>query len=175
MMSVMQVIGRVNRLVADLIRFVCVALLVLMTGFVVYTIIMRYVFHNPPFWGDTLAIFANIWLVLMAFALAVYDRDHIAMQGMYDRLSPRIAMFLRLVWDFVILAMGLFMLVYGMVLFDNIRGSYHELAGLQKKWPVMILPLFGLMTVFAVLTPIVSDFRALMKPRSGKDQARKGD
>jgi TRAP-type C4-dicarboxylate transport system permease small subunit len=122
---------------------------------------MRYVFLDPPFWGDTLAVFANIWLVLMAFSLAVYDREHIAMQGMYDSLPRGVAVSLRLVWDVAILAMGVFMLVYGLVLVDNIRGSYHELAGLPKKWPVTILPVFGFLTIFAVLEPIVTDIKRL--------------
>lgn len=122
---------------------------------------MRYVFLDPPFWGDTLAVFANIWLVLMAFSLAVYDREHIAMQGMYDMFPKRVTVIFHLVWDFVILAMGVFMLVYGLELVNNIRGSYHELAGLPKKWPVMILPIFGFLTIFAALAPITKDIMRL--------------
>lgn len=160
-MQVFDYVQVLNRFVVRTIRFLCVCLLILMTSFIVYTVIMRYVFQDPPFWGDTLAVFANIWLVLMAFALAVYDRDHVSMQGMYDRLPETVAVVLRLLWDILILGMGIFMLVYGLVLVDNIRGTYYELASLPKKWPVMIVPLFGLLTAFAALAPIATDVRRL--------------
>lgn len=167
-MKILDYVQALNRIAVRTIRFLCVTLLVLMSGFIVYTVVMRYVFQDPPFWGDTLAVFANIWLVLMAFALAVHDREHVSMQGMYDLLPPTAAMLLRLLWDVLILAMGIFMLIYGLVLVDNIRGSYYELAGLPKKWPVMILPLFGLLTTLAALAPIATDVRRLIGGGSTK-------
>jgi TRAP-type C4-dicarboxylate transport system permease small subunit len=170
------VIRTMDRAFLGVIRFVCVVLLILMTGFILYTVVMRYVFQDPPFWGDTLAVFANIWLVLMAFSLAVYDREHIAMQGMYDRIPPVIAFAFRFLWDIVILAMGIFMLVYGLELAGNIRGSYHELSGLQKKWPMVILPLFGVLTIIAVLSPIMTSLVAIFsKDVDGRLNRQPGD
>ena len=32
----------------------------MMVVFTVYTVVMRYVFQNPPFWGDTLSVFCNM-------------------------------------------------------------------------------------------------------------------
>ncbi len=152
------------------IRFVCVVLITLMTIFVVYTVVMRYVFLNPPFWGDTLAVFANIWFVLLAFALAVHDREHIAMQAFYEKIPRQFKFALMLAWDVLILAMGVYMLVYGLEYVDRIRGSYHELGGLPKSVPVTVIPVFGVLTVLAVSRSICVDIYSACN-RGGADAA----
>ena len=54
-----------------------------MVVFTVYTVVMRYVFHDPPFWGDTLSVFCNIWVTMLGYSLAVRDRQDIALRGFY--------------------------------------------------------------------------------------------
>ena len=38
----------------------CAILLLLMVVFTVYSVVMRYVFENPPVWGDLLTVLSNI-------------------------------------------------------------------------------------------------------------------
>ena len=49
---------------------------------------MRSVFKDPPIWGDLLTVLSNIWLVFFALALTVRDKDHIALDMIYNWL-PR--------------------------------------------------------------------------------------
>ena len=63
-------IRRLDHVVRLAIMWTSCVLLVLMVSFTIYTVVMRYVFRNPPFWGDTVSLFCNIWLVLIAYALA---------------------------------------------------------------------------------------------------------
>ncbi len=56
---------RVNGWLAVVVRALCGTLLALMVVFTVYTVVMRYIFHDPPFWGDTLSVFCNIWLTML--------------------------------------------------------------------------------------------------------------
>ena len=44
----------------------CAVLLLLMVAFTVYNVVMRYVFENPPVWGDLLTVLSNIWLVFFS-------------------------------------------------------------------------------------------------------------
>jgi TRAP-type C4-dicarboxylate transport system permease small subunit len=77
----------VDRVLRSTIAWFTCSLLVLMVIFTIYTVIMRYVFHDPPFWGDTVALFCNIWLVLLAYTLAVRERQDIASAGQYWELG----------------------------------------------------------------------------------------
>ena len=51
----------------------CAILLLAMVAFTVYSVVMRYVFKDPPIWGDLLTVLSNIWL---ATALLKYYRAH---------------------------------------------------------------------------------------------------
>lgn len=123
--------------------WVSCTLLVLMVVFTAYTVVMRYVFKDPPFWGDTVAMFCNIWLVLTAYSLAVRDREDIASEGIYVYLPARVVTRLRFTWQIMTLAFALFLIWFGLDAAQNVPGQFWELGGLPKKAPMMALPLCG--------------------------------
>ena len=79
----------------------CAVLLLLMVAFTVYSVVMRYVFANPPVWGDLLTVLSNIWLVFFALALTVRDKDHIALDLIYSWLPLKTAFFVQQFWSLV--------------------------------------------------------------------------
>ena len=85
----------------------CSVLLVMMVAFTVYSVVMRYVFKNPPIWGDLLTVLSNIWLVFFALALTVRDKDHIALDLIYNWLPLKLAFLIHQFWTAAILALGL--------------------------------------------------------------------
>jgi TRAP-type C4-dicarboxylate transport system permease small subunit len=135
--------------------WVSCTLLALMVAFTVYTVVMRYVFKNPPFWGDTVALFCNIWLVLVAYALAVRDREDIATEAVYVYLSPRVISALRLMWQIMTFVFGAFLIWFGLDAALSVPGRYWELGGLPKQAPMMVLPLCGLLVTLATAANIV--------------------
>jgi TRAP-type C4-dicarboxylate transport system permease small subunit len=145
--------GFVDRLLRLAIAWFTCALLVLMVVFTIYTVILRYVFHDPPFWGDTVALFCNIWVVLLAYALAVRERQDIASEGIYELLSPRAVVVLRLCWQAMTLIFGVLLFWFGLEAAWNVPGQFWELGGLPKRAPMMILPISGiLVAVMSALT-----------------------
>jgi TRAP-type C4-dicarboxylate transport system permease small subunit len=77
-------VKRIDSLVKKILTGFCAVFLLLMVVFAVYNVIMRYVFENPPVWGDLLTVLSNIWLVFIALALTVRDKDHIALDLIYS-------------------------------------------------------------------------------------------
>lgn len=139
-----------DRMLRTIIMWVSCTLIVLMVAFTVYTVVMRYVFKDPPFWGDTISLFCNIWLVLIAYALAVRDREDIASEGIYIYLKPGTVKVLRFAWQAMTFLFGLFLMWFGLDAAQNVPGQFWELGGLPKKVPMMALPLCG--TLVALLT-----------------------
>jgi TRAP-type C4-dicarboxylate transport system permease small subunit len=139
---------------------VCITLLVLMVIFTAYTVVMRYAFHNPPFWGDTLTLFCNIWLVLIAYAIAVRKREFIAMQGMYGLLPAGWGAGLNMFWNIVTASFGALLAWYGMEAAMNVPGSYWELGGLPNSVPMAIMPLCGVLILLAGARNVVEDVAA---------------
>lgn len=145
------------------ITWACVALLAAMVLFTLYTIFMRSVMSDPPFWGDTLTLISNVWLVMLAFALSIRTRESIAMQMIYDYVPVRIAGWLETLWNVLFVLVGVMMVVYGYSVAERIPGTYWELGNAPKSWLMMILPVSGVLVVMAALRVLAEDFRALRR------------
>ena len=145
--------------------FTC-TLLVMMVAFTVYTVVMRYVFRNPPFWGDTVSMFCNIWLVLLAYALAIRDREDIASEAIYVFLPQNMVTLLRRSWQLMTFLFGLFLVWFGTVAAIDVPGQYWELGGLPKKVPLMVLPIAGTLVAVMMAFTAVED---LLGWHSAKD------
>lgn len=141
----------------------CTVLLGAMVAFTLYTVFMRSVMSDPPFWGDTLTLIANVWLVMLSFALSIRSRESIAMQMIYDYLPARAAALLETLWNLLFVAVGLMMVVHGYMLASRIPGTYWELGNAPKSWLIMILPVSGALVVVAALRVLVEDFGALRR------------
>ena len=149
----------------------CAILLLMMVAFTVYTVIMRYVFLNPPIWGDLLTVLSNIWLVFFALALTVRDKDHIALDMVYNWLPLKAAFFVQQFWTAVIFCLGLVMIVYGLEAVSTMGGKYWEMwyfawedgdivfkpNYMPKKYAIAIVPISGLLVCVAAIASIIED------------------
>lgn len=149
----------------------CAVLLFLMVVFTVYSVIMRYVFEDPPVWGDLLTVLSNIWLVFLALALTVRDKDHIALDLIYSRLPPMAAFLVQQFWSVVIFFLGLIMIVYGIDAVTTMGGKYWEMwyfawengefvfkpNYMPKKYAIAIVPISGFLVSIAALASISED------------------
>jgi TRAP-type C4-dicarboxylate transport system permease small subunit len=161
-------IERINTRIASIVQTFCGILLILMVVFTVYTVVMRYVFHNPPFWGDTVSMFCNIWVTMLGYSLAARDREEIALRGFYKYLPPKGAFLLDTFWSVMVFAFGLYLVWFGWIAAQNVPGMFWELGGLKKSWPMMIMPIAGGLIALAAATLIVEDILVLMSRRAGR-------
>lgn len=149
----------------------CAVLLLLMVAFAVYNVVMRYVFENPPVWGDLLTVLSNIWLVFFALALTVRDKDHIALDLIYSKLPLKAAFVVQQFWALVIFALGIVMIVYGLEAVATMGGKYWEMwyfawedgrfvfkpNYMPKKYAISIVPISGFLVSIAALASILED------------------
>lgn len=149
----------------------CAVLLLLMVVFTVYSVVMRYVFENPPVWGDLLTVLSNIWLVFIALALTVRDKDHIALDLIYSWQPPKVAFAIQQFWSLVIFGLGLVMIIYGLEAVTTMGGKYWEMWHfaweddrfvfkpnyMPKKYAIAIVPISGFLVSVAALASIFED------------------
>lgn len=159
-MAALRMLGAVGEFVLRrLLPAICATMLAAMVLFVAYTVVMRTVFLAPPFWGDTLTMFANIWMVMLGFALAVRERSNIAMEAVHQFISPKARRLLWQLWTTLFGLVGLLMLWPGYRAASRILGAYWELSNLPKSVPMMILPIAGALVVLAAALAIVEAIR----------------
>ncbi len=161
----------VDRMVRKVLTAFCAILLFLMVAFTVYSVVMRYVFENPPVWGDLLTVLSNIWLVFFALALTVRDKDHIALDLVYTWLPLKVAFVVQQFWSLVIFGLGTVMIVYGMEAVSTMGGKYWEMwyfawedGGfvfkpnyMPKKYAISIVPISGALVSIAALASVIED------------------
>ena len=146
-------------------------LLLMMVVFTVYTVIMRYVFENPPVWGDLLTVLSNIWLVFIALVITVRENQHIALNLIYSRLPNSVAFAVQQLWTGVIFLLGILVCIYGWEVVSKMGGKYWEMWHfawedgwfvfkpnyMPKKYAVLILPITGAMVSLAALVATIED------------------
>ncbi|WP_299842836.1 TRAP transporter small permease [uncultured Roseovarius sp.] len=161
----------IDSLVKKTLTAFCAVLLLLMVAFTVYSVVMRYVFENPPVWGDLLTVLSNIWLVFFALALTVRDKDHIALDLIYSWLPLKAAFAVQQFWSLIIFGLGLIMIIYGMEAVSTMGGKYWEMwyfawedgqfvfkpNYMPKKYAIAIVPISGLLVSIAALASIIED------------------
>lgn len=161
----------IDRMVKKILTALCAILLGLMVVFTVYTVVMRYVFDDPPVWGDLLTVLSNIWLVFFALALTVRDKDHIALDLVYSWLPLKAAFAIQQFWTLVIFALSFVMIVYGMEAVSTMGGKYWEMwhfawedGGfvfkpnyMPKKYAISIVPISGVLVCIAALASVIAD------------------
>ncbi|MGE0798633.1 MAG: TRAP transporter small permease [Lautropia sp.] len=161
-----------DQLLRKVLLALCMLLLAAMVLFTAYTVVMRTVFLDPPFWGDTIALFANIWLMMLAFALSIRERDSIAMQMIYDYLPRGVVRGLELVWLLLLIAVGLLMVFWGAQVALRIPGAYWELGNLPKSVPMLILPISGALVTLAGLFVLIEDLSGRRFPGGPRQETR---
>ena len=81
---------------------------------------------TPPFWSDRISIFANMGMILFGLSLTVRGRDLIAMQALYEKVSPAFALMLDATWNAVILVFSVIFAWYGVEAAVNMPGQYWD-------------------------------------------------
>lgn len=167
----LSVLRKIDLLVRKTLTAFCAILLFLMVAFAVYNVVMRYVFEDPPVWGDLLTVLSNIWLVFFALALTVRDKDHIALDLIYSWLPVKAAFAVQQFWSLVIFCLGIVIFYYGLQVYATMGGKYWEMwyfawedGGfvfkpnyMPKKYAIAILPIAGILTSAAALMTVLED------------------
>lgn len=139
--------------------WLCNAVLLAMTLIVLYSVVLRYIFEDPPFWSDVLTTLGNVALVLLGLSVAIRRRDHIAMQALYEKISPKFALILDGFWNVLVLIFAAIFTVFGAEAAWKVPGFYWELNMMPEKVPMTIVPISGMLLIAASLGVLFQDIR----------------
>lgn len=121
-----QIIVKLDHALERVTEQVASALLMTIVLVVLYSVLMRYVFNHPPFWSDRISIFANMGMILFGFSLTVRSGGLIAMQALYEKVSPAFALYLDATWNAIILIFSMVYAWYGLEAAVNMPGQYWD-------------------------------------------------
>ncbi len=189
------------------------AFMLLIVLVVLYSVLLRYVFDAPPFWSDRISVFANMAMVLFGLSITVRNRELIAMQGLYEKVSKKFALALETLWNVVILLFALMFTWYGAEAAANMPGQYWDFqdfcidlsfgdeqqpgplltavklaesmigamvrpfcvdGAVPQRYLAMLMPVSGVLIIFASLAVLIEDVRKFSDLRNGLDNDSNG-
>ena len=108
-------------------------------------------------------MFCNIWLVFIALALNVRQKEHIALNFLYTLLPHAAGFAVQLFWTAVFFIVGAFICWYGYEVAVQNPNRLWEFGYMRKTYPLIIMPICGLLICIAAVVAAVEDvilFRA---------------
>jgi TRAP-type C4-dicarboxylate transport system permease small subunit len=97
----------------EVMRVFVAAMLMLMTLFIFYQIIMRYVFNSAPSWTEEAARYLFIWSSFIAAGMGVREHVHIGIDAVVNVLPLPLRRLTQYVVALIIFALGVFLTWYG--------------------------------------------------------------
>lgn len=91
-------------------------ILALMVVTVSTGIVARYIFNSPLVFADELARYSNIWLTFMGTVLVLQKREYIAIDYVFNKLSPRVKKVVSVINTAIVSFVIFVMFVYGIQL-----------------------------------------------------------
>ncbi len=156
-------------LVAKLEKVVA-ALLATIAVLVVYQVVARYVFGNPPSWTEELARYLQVWLVLLASPVCLSKGMHLAVDYLTPLLPPTAKRWVRSFIHLLVGLFGLLLAVFGFRLLPVAALQVSPALGISMVWPYLAVPTSGLLIAMVAGALLVEEQRHERAPGGEPDR-----
>lgn len=144
---------------SDLLIKIAAAGLVAMTGVIAWQVFGRFVLDSSPSWSEQTALVLMIWYVFFAAAAGVWERFHIRIEILENRLSPESVRWVRIAIHVLIAGLGLILLAFGGQLAWSVREFVIPSLGISRTWAYIPIPVAGLLIFYFSLGRIGKRWR----------------
>ena len=129
-------------------EFICCTLLALMTILVTWQVVSRYVLNNPSTVTEELVLFSFVWMGLLGGSYLFGKNEHMAMTFLFDKLSEKNQIKVRIFFELVIMAFAVFILVFGGWNMSKLSmGQLSSSLQIPMGYIYLALPLSGITTM----------------------------
>ena len=119
-----------------------------MTILVTWQVVSRYVLNNPSTVTEELVLFSFVWMGLLGGAYLFVKNEHMAMTFLFDKLSEKNQIKVRIFFELVIMAFAVFILVFGGWNMSKLSmGQLSSSLQIPMGYIYLALPLSGITTM----------------------------
>jgi TRAP-type C4-dicarboxylate transport system permease small subunit len=104
---------KVKKIVDTVLQWLSIAIVVLMTVFVTYQVITRYLFNNPSAVSEAIARYLFVWLAIFGGAYVFGKREHMNLVFVRDRFSPKAQIVLQIISELLIAIFAILVMILG--------------------------------------------------------------
>lgn len=147
----MKVVKKAYDLFFDIIKYLCVVLMIIMVLIVAYCVFMRYVMNSTPRWGDEMALFCMIWFCLLSASWAYKENRHIRIDLWQNVLPANAYKALQIILQILTLAMFCILAHYAMNMFVLVGKTKLSGSGL----PMQIIYFSEPVTIYSMIVAVI--------------------
>ncbi len=142
----------IDKVIFDLVMYVCVAMLAVLVAVVFYIFLGRYVFHNSPMWGEPLSLFLLTWMSILGSALVLRTDEHLKVTMFDSKMGKKGILATDILATVCIFVFAIFMIVYGRQLMVQARNNTMAGLNIRYKWMYLSMPVAGVLYLFALVS-----------------------
>ena len=146
----MKFVKSVSSVLEQIAKWLAIASTAVMWLVMCYAVFMRYLFHNPPVWGDELCRYCLVWLTFYGGAVALRRRQLANMNLLVNLFPPKIRKWVNVVVSILGLALLAAFTVWSiqLVMSRSVQIQKSPAMGLPLPIVYSCLPIgLGLMTL----------------------------
>jgi len=150
-----RILWAVRRAVDDIVRWVVIVLMLLMTVAVCLQILFRYVFNIPLGWSEEMARFAFVWVSFFGASALMRIREHINVAIFVDRFPTRLRAIAVFLANLVAVICVYFFIVGGVALTTNEWRQLAPATEIPMGWIYLAIPVSsGLMGIWVLIQTV---------------------
>lgn len=157
-----------------ILMFICKILLIGDILITCWSVAGRYIpFITDPHWSEEIVLTLMVYMTVLSASLAIRRAAHIRMTAFDKYLPKKVIKVMDLVADFAVLALGVFLVIYGFKFCNSplsLRGKYASLPGLSKFWQYLPVPVAGISMIIFELEQIFRHLEAFWLPDQEKKE-----
>ncbi|HZF43431.1 MAG TPA: TRAP transporter small permease [Sphingomonadaceae bacterium] len=150
-------LGAVSRWISRLSLGFAALGLILMVGIITWQVFARYGLQASPAWSEQAALAIMLWYVLIAAAVGVRERFHIALTSVFELLPGGWARFGRMISLVSVLAFGLAAALWGGELVARTWAHDVPTLGVPRGFVYLPLPLSGALVAFFAIEHLLAE------------------
>jgi TRAP-type C4-dicarboxylate transport system permease small subunit len=103
----------IKKFVDTLLQWISIVIVVLMTFFVTYQVVTRYIFNRPSAVSEALARYLFVWLTMLGGAYVFGKQGHMNITFFREKFSPKKLIILKMASEALIAVFALLIMFYG--------------------------------------------------------------
>jgi len=152
-----------ERAVEKLVRWIVIALMLVMTVTVSLQIVFRYCFNIPLGWSEELARFSFVWVSFFGASALMRVREHINVTVFVDNVPPRLRAACVLLANLCALIFAYYFVVGGIALTTNEWGQLAPAMQIPMGWVYLVIPVSAVLMTIWILLQTIEAFGALLR------------
>ncbi|SFM28387.1 TRAP transporter small permease [Salibacterium qingdaonense] len=126
------------------VKYVASAMLVALAVLVFFQVVTRFVINFPLAWSEEISRYLMIYIVFLGSALAVRNREHIAIDFLFDLVSAATKKKLQFIVSIISTAFFIILCYYGTVLTFTVIGQVTPTLQFSIAWVYAAVPVGSL-------------------------------